>query len=89
MNATEEAHALLGNGFSKRGRATAMIVAPDGTELFRIVSTRWTRIVTFGYGLMLTIITILAILMFYNKSEIIKLEKKVDQQAVPPIQTNE
>lgn len=82
-DAVIKAEEVLG-GSPRKGVSAATILARDGTELFHVVSTGWSKLVAIGYALLLLVCVVLAALIYYNKVQINYLEKKVEQ-VVPPV----
>jgi hypothetical protein len=78
-DAATEAANVLAKAERKRAVSTAVIIGPDGSPLFHIVSTWWSRTFLLGSGVMLAIILLLTILVYYNKAQLNTLQEKVDE----------
>ena len=89
IGSANEAQVAIVRAERKRYASTAIIIGPSGEPLFHIVSTWWSRVVVFGYGIMLCIIMLLAILVYYNKSRINTLEEKVDDNKTQSEKTDD
>lgn len=83
-DAVSKAEELLGGPHRKGSTVTATIVARDGTELFHVVPSTWSKLVAIGYALLLLVCVTLATLIYYNNVQINYLEKKVEQHSADP-----
>jgi hypothetical protein len=63
----------------RQSASTAIILGPNGEPLFHLVSTWWSRMVVIGYGVMLGILILMALLMFNNRTQIDDLKQKVHE----------
>lgn len=79
-DAAIEAQTVLATASQRRRSiSTAIVLGPDGTPLFTIVSTWWSRMIIFGYGVMLLIIILMALILYVNTTKLDTLEEKVEE----------